>query len=72
MQNEKTKNKLAELHLHENEWNKEISILDATIKNCNKKKIKLAKQISNNMKYRNKLLSVSENSDIIYKDGLDG
>jgi hypothetical protein len=57
MESDRIKNKLSELHLHENGWNKEISILDATIKKCEKEKIKLAKKISNNMKYRNLLLS---------------
>ena len=48
--------KISMLHEHENEWNKEMSIQDAIIRNAKKKKAKLARMISNNMLYCNKLL----------------
>lgn len=49
--------RLKKCHADENAMNKELSKLDWTIKDCNKKKIKLAAKISKNMKYRNLLIN---------------
>lgn len=49
--------RLKELHVHENEFNYQISIIDKEIKVLLKKKAKFARQVSNNMKYRNRLIN---------------
>lgn len=51
------KEKLKELHNIENSLNKEINMIDKEIQSLKSKKSKLAKRISNNMKFRNKIIS---------------
>lgn len=48
--------KIKELHEHENEFNREMGIIDKEISRLQKRKAKLKKQISNNMRYVNKVL----------------
>ncbi len=50
------KTKLKAAHERENELNKQLAIQDVIIRNAKKKKLKLAKKISENMKYRVSLL----------------
>lgn len=51
------KDKLKELHIKEDELNKEMAKIDAKILALKKQKLKIAKRISHNMKYRNKLIN---------------
>lgn len=51
------KEKLLQLHRQEDEMNKQIGKLDKEIRVANRKKAKLAKMVSSNMKYRNKLIN---------------
>lgn len=51
------RNKLKNLHEQENELNKQMGKLNGQIKALQKKKDKLAKQVSNNMRYRNSLIN---------------
>jgi len=48
------------LHDSENEKNREIGKIDKEIKRLNARKLKLARQISNNMLYRNRLLNLTK------------
>lgn len=57
MTKEKIRERLKVCHENENELNRKISTLDITIRNCEKQKLKIAKQVSNNMLYRNKLIN---------------
>jgi len=57
MTQEQIKNKLLQLHRKENEMNKVLSNLDKQMKDAQKKKNKVAKMISSNMKYRNTLIN---------------
>jgi hypothetical protein len=60
--------KIQELHEKENELNREIGKIDKEIKLLQKRKVKLAKQVSANMKYRNKLIDPAKyNIEIIEK-----
>lgn len=54
---EKIRLKLLELHQQEDEMNCEISSIDKQIRLLEKKKQKLAKRISGNMKFRNRLIN---------------
>lgn len=54
---EQIREKLKILHKHENEFNRKIAKADQTIKGCQKEIKKLAKQVSKNMLYRNKLIN---------------
>ena len=58
MTTEQIREKLLKLHSEENEMNKEMGKQNYQIKLCQKKKLKIAKQISVNMKYRNKLINL--------------
>lgn len=58
MTTDQIREKLLKLHTEENEMNKEMGGYNRTIKDCQKKKLKIAKQISANMKYRNKLIKL--------------
>ena len=49
--------KIKELHQHEDEFNREMVNIDKQVARLLKRKEKLKKQISNNMKYVNKLLN---------------
>ena len=49
--------KIKELHKHEDEFNREMVNIDKQVARLLKRKEKLKKQISNNMKYVNKLLN---------------
>lgn len=49
--------KLKTLHNQENDLNKQIGKIDGQIKLLNKKKAKIAKQVSHNMRYRNRLIN---------------
>lgn len=49
--------KLADLHKRENELNKQISNLDKIIRISKQQKLKFAKQVSANMRYRNILIN---------------
>ena len=57
MTTEKIREKLLQLHRQENDMNKLISDYDKQIKVAEKKKTKVAKMISSNMKYRNQLIN---------------
>lgn len=57
MTTEQIRVKLLQLHKQENEMNKMISTYDKQIKDLEKKKYKVAKMISSNMKYRNILIN---------------
>ncbi len=57
MTTEKIREKLLQLHRQENDMNKLISDYDKQIKVSEKKKTKVAKMISSNMKYRNQLIN---------------
>lgn len=51
------RDRLKRLHDQENELNKEMSKIDYQIKMLRKQKEKVAKRVSNNMRYRNKLIN---------------
>lgn len=53
---EKIRKKLLHLHTKEDELNREIGNLDKAIRKAQKTKLKIAKQVSNNMIYRNSLI----------------
>lgn len=53
---EKLKRRLEELHKQEDAYNKEMSKICWEIKQLEKRKEKLSKQVSGNMKLRNRLL----------------
>lgn len=53
---EQLKNRIAKLHIIENEFNAENNKCDKQIREILNKKKKLGKRISHNMKYRNKLI----------------
>jgi hypothetical protein len=55
---EKVEQKLADNHLQENQYNKELASIDKTFKALLIRKKKLAKLISKNMKYRNLLIKI--------------
>jgi polyribonucleotide nucleotidyltransferase len=55
---EQTLERLQRAHEQENELNKEIAQIDKLIKTKNIRKEKLRKLISQNMKYRNKLIEL--------------
>lgn len=55
---EQIREKLKVEHERENLMNKELRKLDNIISHAKKKKLKIAKKISSNMKYRNKLISM--------------
>lgn len=57
MTKEQIKQRLTECHESENILNKELTRLDWTIKQTIKKKLKIAKKVSKNMKYRNVLIN---------------
>lgn len=54
---EKIRLKLLELHQQEDEMNYEIGDIDKQIRQLKKKKQKLTKRISGNMKFRNRLIN---------------
>lgn len=56
MTNDQIRERLALCKQAENKINKEMSFLNYTIKECQKKKKKLAIQVSKNMRYRNQLI----------------
>lgn len=56
MISEKTRERLNNLHEEENAINKEMNAVGFQIKTLQKKKAKLAKRISHNMRFRNKLI----------------
>lgn len=56
MIDEKTKKRLEQLHEQENNLNKEMGEISYQISQLEKRKAKIAKQVSNNMKYRNRLI----------------
>lgn len=56
MTTQQIRQRLLLCHQSENELNREIGKLDNTIKDARKKKIKLAKAVSKNMRYRNSLI----------------
>lgn len=51
------RDKLSQLHKGEDELNKQIGLIDKQIAQLLKQKLKLAKLVSKNMKYRNLLIS---------------
>lgn len=53
---EQIRRKLIELHQHEDYFNKEVGNIDKQILLLQKRKTKLTKSISANMKFRNKLI----------------
>lgn len=57
MNQEYIRSKLKTLHEKEKELNKEMGKIDYQIKTLSKKKVKIAKQVSNNMRYRNRLIN---------------
>lgn len=57
MTKEQIRERLILCHQSEDAINKQIGHLDKTIKDAEKKKVKLAKQVSKNMLYRNKLIN---------------
>lgn len=57
MIDEKTKNRLQQLHEQENSMNKEMGKIGKQIFELEKKKKKIAKRISGNMKFRNELIN---------------
>lgn len=58
MNNEQIRTRIAERKVQENDYNKQLAKLEWTIKDCKKKKLKLAKKVSDNMRYRNKLINM--------------
>lgn len=57
MNTEQLKEKLLQLHRQENVMNKEMSKIDRQIFDLEKKKTKISKMVSSNMKYRNTLIN---------------
>ena len=57
MSTEQLKEKLLQLHRQENVMNKEMSKIDRQIFDLEKKKTKISKMVSSNMKYRNTLIN---------------
>lgn len=55
------KSKLKRAHESEDELNRELAKQDAIIRNSERKKLSIARKISANMKYRNKLLKPPSN-----------
>lgn len=55
--NDQIRERLAKCKLTEKHFNAELSYWDKLIKTANKKKKKIAKQISKNMLYRNNLIN---------------
>ena len=53
---ESVKISLEKLHIRENNLNREMSKIDAQIATLKKRKAKIAKQVSSNMKNRNRLI----------------
>ena len=51
-----TNEKILQSHIQEDEYNKEIGLIDKQIKQLSKKKKSLAIKISKNMKHRNILI----------------
>jgi hypothetical protein len=58
MTTQRIRERLLKLHAEENDLNKEMGKITFAIKECQKKKLKIAKRISSNMKYRNKLINL--------------
>lgn len=58
MTTQQIRERLLKLHAEENDMNKEMGKHNRTIKECQRKKLKIAKRISSNMKYRNKLINL--------------
>jgi len=56
MIDEKTRSRLLQLHNEENLLNKEMSRINYQIKQLEKQKLKIAKRVSHNMRYRNRLI----------------
>lgn len=54
---EQIRERLILCHQAENEINRKMSVLQATIKHSEKEKKKLALQVSKNMRYRNSLIN---------------
>lgn len=57
MEQEKIRSKLKVLHDQENGLNKEMGKVNFQIKQLKKQKDKIAKRVSNNMRYRNRLIN---------------
>jgi hypothetical protein len=57
MTTEQIREKLLKLHNAENGMNKEMSKIDWEVKELQKRKIKITKMVSSNMKYRNQLIN---------------
>jgi hypothetical protein len=57
---EKQRNRLHELHVEENKINKELTSIEKQIKTLLKRKQKLSKIVSHNMKYRNIIIFPSK------------
>lgn len=57
MEVNKLRSKLIELHEQENSMNKEMSDINRQILELRKKKLKITKRISGNMKFRNRLIT---------------
>jgi hypothetical protein len=56
MIDDKTRKRLEQLHEQENELNAEMSKINNQIVQLEKRKAKIARRVSNNMKYRNRLI----------------
>lgn len=54
---EQLRNKIQQLHEHENDFNREISEIDKRMRQLIIRKNKLAKNISRNVIYRNNLIN---------------
>jgi hypothetical protein len=54
---EAKRSRLALLHAEENLLNQELSQIDKAIRQLRKKKLKIAKRISHNMRFRNRLIT---------------
>jgi DNA repair ATPase RecN len=57
MTKEQIRERLLQLHRSENALNKEMSKIDFEVRQLGKKKAKLQKMVSSNMKYRNQLIN---------------
>lgn len=51
------KERLQQSHRQEDAMNKQMGLIDKEVKELNKRKAKLSKMISGNMKYRNQLIN---------------
>lgn len=57
MTTEQIREKLLQAHRQEDTMNKEMSNIDKQVNLLHKKKAKLSKMVSSNMKYRNQLIN---------------